>query len=61
MNVGPLLKTCKHVYENSSFYKEARIVSLIDRLVNCLKDKIKAKISMRGAVRAGTQADNEYK
>lgn len=61
MNVAPLLKTCKHVYENSSFYKEARIVSFIDRLVACLVAKIKARVSMRGAIRAGSQADSDYK
>ena len=55
LNVGPLLKTCKHVYENSSFYKEARIVSFIDRLVTCLIEKIKSKLSMRGAVQAGAK------
>ena len=61
LNVAPLLKTCKNVYENSSFYKEARIVSFIDRLVTCLVDKIKSKISMRGAVQAGTKNDANYK
>jgi hypothetical protein len=61
LNVAPLLRTCKNVYENSSFYKEARIVSFIDRLVTCLVDKIKSKISMRGAVQAGTKNDANYK
>jgi hypothetical protein len=61
LNVAPLLKTCKHVYENSSFYKEARIVSFIDRLVSCLCEKIKKKLSMRGAVLAGAKNETEYK
>lgn len=28
-----LLKSLKNIYENSNFYKEARIVSFIDRLL----------------------------
>ena len=57
----PLLKTCKNVYENSSFYKEARIVSFIDRLVECLTSKLKTHVSMRGAVMAGVKSDENYK
>ena len=31
-----LLKSLKNIYENSNFYKEARIVSFIDRLLDCI-------------------------
>jgi len=41
LNVGPLLKTLKHVFDNSNFYKEARIVSFMDRLLTCVVLKLK--------------------
>lgn len=47
LNVGVLMKTLKNVYENSNFYKEARIVSFINRLMDCIVSKLRAKISMR--------------
>jgi hypothetical protein len=31
-----LMKSLKNIYENSNFYKEARIVSFIDRLLDCI-------------------------
>lgn len=31
-----LLKSLKNIYENSNFYKEARIVSFVDRLLECI-------------------------
>lgn len=39
-----LLKSLKNIYENSNFYKEARIVSFIDRLLECIVAKVKAKL-----------------
>ena len=50
-----LLKSLRNIYENSNFYKEARIISFIDRLLDCIVAKIKAKVGgvnaalMRGA------------
>lgn len=41
-----LLKSLKNIYENSNFYKEARIVSFIDRLLDCILGKIKTKINI---------------
>jgi len=41
LNVGPLLKTLKHVLDSSNFYKEARIVSFTDRLLTCVVLKLK--------------------
>ena len=40
-----LLKSLKNIYENSNFYKEARIVSFVDRLLKTLIDKFKARFS----------------
>ena len=40
MVIIALLKSLKNIYQNSNFYKEARIVSFVDRLL----EKIKAKL-----------------
>ena len=32
-----LLKSLRNIYENSNFYKEARIVSFVDRLLDSIK------------------------
>lgn len=53
VNVGVLLKTLRHVYDNSNFYREARIVSFIDRLLECVVAKLKMHISLRRSVMAG--------
>ena len=49
MNIAVLLKSLKHTYMSSNFYKEARIVSFIDRLLLCIVQKIKKHCSL-GAV-----------
>ena len=36
-----LMKSLKSIYDNSNFYKEARIVSFIDRLLDCILGKVK--------------------
>jgi hypothetical protein len=48
-----LLKSLKNIYENSNFYKEARIVSFIDRLLDSILAKIKAKISVNLSIIRG--------
>jgi len=55
-----LLKTLKNVYENSTFYKEARIVSFIDRLLECVVSKLKNKVGLRQSVMAGAKSDQSY-
>ena len=40
MVIIALLKSLRNIYQNSNFYKEARIVSFVDRLL----DKIKSKL-----------------
>lgn len=44
--ITTLLKSLKNIYENSNFYKEARIVSFIDRLLECIISKIKKKVTI---------------
>lgn len=46
LKVGVLLKSLKQIYENSKFYKEARIVSFIDRLLQTITAKIANKVSL---------------
>jgi hypothetical protein len=47
------MKSLKNIYENSNFYKEARIVSFIDRLLDCIIKKIKAKTSINKSIVEG--------
>ena len=48
-----LLKSLKSIYENSNFYKEARIVSFVDRLLDCIKQKLMKKFGLSQAVSMG--------
>jgi hypothetical protein len=48
-----LLKSLKSIYENSNFYKEARIVSFVDRLLECIKQKLVSKFGLAQAVSLG--------
>lgn len=41
-----LLKSLKNIYDTSNFYKEARIVSFVDRLLECIKGKLKRKFGL---------------
>lgn len=46
LTVVVLLKSLKNIYENSNFYKEARMVSFIDRLLDAILLKFKSRISL---------------
>lgn len=48
-----LLKSLKNIYENSNFYKEARIVSFIDRLLETIKKKLQFKFGVQQSVMKG--------
>ena len=48
-----LLKSLKNIYDNSNFYKEARIVSFVDRLLDCIKLKLQKKFSLQQSVQMG--------
>lgn len=45
-----LLKSLKNIFENSNFYKEARMVSFMDRLMEVIVQKIRVRISIPYAV-----------
>lgn len=47
------MKSLKNIYENSNFYKEARIISFIDRLLDCIIQKIKQKVGINLSIIAG--------
>lgn len=47
------MKSLKNIYENSNFYKEARIVSFIDRLLDCIFLKIKSKMNINLSLMRG--------
>ena len=53
LQIAPLLKTLKNIYDSSNFYKEARIVSFIDRLLACVTSKIKQHCGMGLALLSG--------
>ena len=55
-----LLKSLKNIYENSNFYKEARIVSFVDRLLDCIMIKIKTKLSLQLSISKGKNGYQEY-
>lgn len=55
LNVGVLLKTLKHTYNSSNFYKEARVVSFVDRLLGCIVAKIKQKCNVNMSIVWGIQ------
>ena len=55
-----LLKSLKNIYENSNFYKEARIVSFIDRLLDCILSKFKSQISITISIQKAINNDQKY-
>jgi RNAse (barnase) inhibitor barstar len=55
-----LLKSLKNIYENSNFYKEARIVSFIDRLLDCILGKVKASLSINWSAIRGQKDYEAY-
>lgn len=41
-----LLRSLQNIYNNSNFYKEARIVSFVDRLMETIKSKMQSKLNL---------------
>ena len=41
MQVGILMRSLENIFISSHFYKEARMVSFLDRLLDCITQKIK--------------------
>ena len=55
-----LLKSLKSIYDNSNFYREARIVSFVDRLFNCILGKFKKKFSIQLSIIQGISDLEKY-
>jgi hypothetical protein len=55
MNVGVLMKTLSNIFESSRFYKEARMVSFLDRLLQVITLKIKKRITLGKALSEASQ------
>ena len=48
-----LLKSLKNIYTISNFYKEARMVSFVDRLLDTIKKKLQAKFGLQMSIHMG--------
>lgn len=55
-----LLKSLRNIYENSNFYKEARIVSFVDRLMETIVTKLKKCLSLQKAVYSGMRGQETF-
>jgi len=60
MVIIALLKSLNSIYQNSNFYKEARIVSFIDRLLQTIRQKIEAKLSLANSVYRATRDYDQF-
>ena len=60
LTIVVLLKSLKNIYENSNFYKEARIVSFIDRLLDCIVTHFKKKLSINLSMMRGKSEYETY-
>ena len=55
MNVGILMKTLHNIFLSSRFYKEARMVSFLDRLLQTVTAKIRKRITLAKALSEAAQ------
>ena len=55
MNVGILMKTLHNIFNSSRFYKEARMVSFLDRLLQLVTLKIKKRVTLAKALSEAAQ------
>ena len=51
MQVGVLLRSLENIFNSSQFYKEARMVSFLDRLMDCITQKISKQASLGMAIK----------
>ena len=50
MQVGILLRSLENIFQSSHFYKEARMVSFLDRVMSCITQKIRKQASLGKAI-----------
>jgi len=61
LNVGILLKTLQNIFMSSNFYKEARMVSFLDRLLQTITAKIKKRVTLGKALTEASQGPHSAK
>jgi len=54
------MKSLKNIYESSNFYKEARIISFVDRLLDAITAKIKQKVNINLCIQKGKSDYEEF-
>jgi len=55
LNVGILLKTLDNIFRSSRFYREVRMVSFLDRLLQVITAKIKKRVTLAKAIKEAAQ------
>ena len=55
MNIGILMRTLHNIFLSSRFYKEARMVSFLDRLLQTVTAKIKRRVTLAKALKEASQ------
>ena len=55
LNVGILMKTLANIFLSSRFYKEVRMVSFLDRLLQTITAKIKKRVTFAKALKEAAQ------
>lgn len=53
ITIKALLNSLKNIYESSNFYKEARIVSFVDRLLKFITEFIKERVGLGKSIQSG--------
>jgi hypothetical protein len=46
LNLGALMNSLHNIFQSSNFYKENRILSFLDRLLQCVQGKMRQKIGL---------------
>lgn len=46
LNLGALMNSLHNIFQSSNFYKENRMLSFLDRLLQCLQVKMRQKIGL---------------
>ena len=58
MQVGILMRALEQIFSISQFYREARMVSFLDRLLECISAKIKKKCNIAVAIKASQASED---
>jgi hypothetical protein len=61
MNTAVLMKSLSSIFGSSNFYKEARMVSFLDRLLESITSKIKKYCSLGRALREANEGSTSAK